>query len=468
MQALTVCTGAAESSRRPARLSPDTIWRFSDAEYQEPPSGEDFRIPTMTVTFYSFALTLGLSFFLGLAFEDFYGEEPAKRPGGIRTFPLLALAGEGLTLLDPAHLLVFVAGILVLGGWLLVYYLHQLREAGTRLDDGGVLMVPLCNLVAFMLGPLVLLQPAWLATGLTVITVLLLGWRERLHVLAHKVPAYEIITAGKFLVLTGIVLPLLPRTQVTTLTPLTPYAVWLAVIAVSALSYASYLVRRYVSAERGVLLAAVLGGLYSSTATTVVLARRMREAPDEVRDLQIAIVVATSLMYLRLAVVIALFNLRLALTLAPALLALTLVGLLACGLWRWMKRKPSSRNATVGVPSNPLEITTALMFAVMFVLITLATEWVKTHFGHAGVYGLAGLVGVTDIDPFVLSLAQGGVRDLPVADMAIAVLVAASSNNVLKGCYALGFAGLRRSLLPAIALVGLAAIGVSVAILGFA
>lgn len=422
----------------------------------------------MTVTFYSFALTLGLSFFLGLAFEDFYGEEPARRPGGIRTFPLLALTGLGLTLLDPAHLLVLVAGTLILGGWLIVYYVHQLRESGTRLDDGGVLMVPLCNLVAFMVGPLVLLQPAWLVTGLTVTTVLLLGWRERLHTLARKIPTYEVVTAGKFLVLAGIVLPLLPRTQVTTLTPLTPYAVWLAVVAVSALSYASYLVQRYVSAERGVLLAAVLGGLYSSTATTVVLARRMREAPEEVHELQIGIVVATSLMYLRLGVVIALFNVKLALTLAPALLALTVGGLLASGLWHWTTRKPAVPAASVAIPANPLEISAALVFAAMFVVITLGTEWVKTHFGHAGVYGLAGIVGVTDIDPFVLSLAQGGVRNLPMTDMAIAVLVAASSNNVLKGCYALGFAGLRRSLLPAIALAVLAVLGVAIAIVGFA
>ena len=421
----------------------------------------------MTVTFFDFALTLGLSFFLGLAFEDFYGEEPARRPGGVRTFPLLAIAGEALTLLDPARLLLLVAGLLVLGGWLVAYYVQQLREAGVRVDDGGVLMVPLCNLVAFILGPLVLLQPAWFATGLTVIAVLLLGWRERLHTLAHNVPAYEIITAGKFLVLAGIVLPLLPRTAVTTLTPVTPYDAWLAVVAVSALSYASYLVQRYLSPDRGVLLAAVLGGLYSSTATTVVLARRMREAPREDRDLEIGIVVATSLMYLRLAAVIALFNLELALSLAPALLPLAGAGLLIAGLWRWTAGSSAVPGTTVAPPANPLEISTALVFAAMFVAITLGTEWVKTHFGHAGVYGLAGVVGVTDIDPFVLSLAQGGATGLPVPTMAAAVLIAASSNNALKACYALGFAGARRSALSAAVLAGLGAAGVSIALLAF-
>ncbi len=416
-----------------------------------------------TVTFYEFALALGLSFFLGLAFEDFYGEEPARRPGGVRTFPLLALVGAGLTLLDRAHLSAFIAGLLVLGAWLLAYYLSQLREAGRSLDDGGVLMVPVCNLIAYLLGPLVLLQPAWLATAITVTTVLLLGWRERLHALAHRVPAYEIITAGKFLVLSGIVLPLLPRTPVSALTPLTPYDVWLAVVAVSALSYASYLAQRYVSAERGVLAAAVLGGLYSSTATTVVLARRAR-ASAEARDVQVGIIVATGLMYLRLGLVIAAFNLTLALTLAPVLSGLAAATLAGAALWRWATRRRSAPSTAVGVPANPLEISTALVFALLFVLISLATEWVKSRFGHAGVYGLAALVGVTDIDPFVLSLAQGSVQGMPAGSMAIAVLVAASSNNVLKACYTLGFAGLRRGLLPAVALVALAAAGVGSAV----
>ncbi len=179
--------------------------------------------------------------------------------------------------------------------------------------------------------------------------------------------------------------------------------------------------------------------------------------------MQLGIVVATGLMYLRLGLVIAAFNLKLALTLAPVLGALAAAALAGTALWRWATRRRSAPSPTVGLPANPLEISTALVFALMFVLISLATEWVKSRFGHAGVYGLAALVGVTDIDPFVLSLAQGGVQGMPPGSMAIAVLVAASSNNVLKACYTLSFAGLRRGLLPALALVALAAAGIGAA-----
>ena len=107
---------------------------------------------------------------------------------------------------------------------------------------------------------------------------MLLGAREKLHRLIHVVPREELITAGMFLILVGIVLPLVPHKQVTQLTPLTPYGVWLAVVTVCTLSYLSYLLQRYAPIKHAALLPAVLGGAYSSTATTVVLAKRLRGA----------------------------------------------------------------------------------------------------------------------------------------------------------------------------------------------
>src|SRR5476651_1457968 len=113
-------------------------------------------------------------------------------------------------------------------------------------------MVPACNLMAYLLGPIMLLQPIWVAIAFTVIAVLLLGARERLHEFAQRLPAGETATAGKFLVLTGIVLPLLPNQPVTSLTTITPFQVWLAVVAISTLSYGSYLAQRYLWPSRGI------------------------------------------------------------------------------------------------------------------------------------------------------------------------------------------------------------------------
>lgn len=407
------------------------------------------------------ALLVGLSFFFGLAFEEFHAKAARPRPGGVRTFPLLALAGAGLYFIEPARALGFVAGLLVLGAWLYGFYVDHLAASRAAGAVDAELMVPACNLLAFLLGPVTFLQPIWVPIGLTVIAVLLLGARDRLHALAERLPPGETATAGKFLILTGIVLPLLPNHPVSALTTITPYQVWLAVVAVSTLSYGSYLLQRYVWPSHGIWLAAIFGGLYSSTATTVMLARRAGELGRPGGELQAGIVVATALMYFRLAIVIAIFNLDLARALALPLAALCLIALAAALLCR--RATPASGAADTilagPAPGNPLELSAALLFAAVFVVVSLATSWARTRLGHDGVLFLAAIVGVTDIDPFVLSLAQGGGGGLRVADLAAAVLVATSSNNLLKAAYSVAFAGWRVNCGPALALVGLAACG---------
>jgi uncharacterized membrane protein (DUF4010 family) len=198
-------------------------------------------------TVFNFAFLLGLSFFLGLAFEDFFARAPTRRPGGVRTFPMLSLVGGMLYLLDPAHFIPFAAGLLLLGTWLAVFYYRHLRESSESDQDepSTSLVVLLLNVQAYLLGAIALALPHWIAVATTVVAVLLLTGRKRLHALARRVEMQEIITAGKFLILTGIVLPLLPAEPVTTLTSITPRQAWLALVVVCALSYASYLTQRY-------------------------------------------------------------------------------------------------------------------------------------------------------------------------------------------------------------------------------
>lgn len=415
-------------------------------------------------------LLLGLSFFLGLAVEDVYERLGRDRPGGVRTFPLLALSGAVLYALEPRYALAFIVGLGVLGAWLYAYYRVQVEGAAARGRSGNPaasdaraglgIMVPVTNLVAYLLGPVVLLTPSWFSIGFTVTAVLLLGARDALHDLARRIPLVEITTLGKFLILTGIVLPLLPNEPVLPWTPITPHQVWLAVVAVATLSYASYLVQRLAPSAQGVLWASALGGLYSSTATTVVLSRRVREAPGRSVFAEAGIVLATALMYLRLVIVIAIFDGKLALAAAPWLCGLALLSLALAGsifaLGR-ARRKPGA--ATLAPPGNPLELSTASVFALLFVAVSLASVWVHDHYGHAGVYALAAVVGVTDIDPFVLSLAQGGLHDATHSVLVTALLVAASSNDLLKAVYAAAFGGWGRSSRATAALVAIALAG---------
>jgi len=399
------------------------------------------------------ALAVGLAVFMGLAFEETYKTEERSSPGGIRTFPMLAMCGATLYLIEPAHAIAFVAGLVALGAWL-----HAYLRAAPPAREAPTFMIPASNLLAYVIGPIVLLQPPWVAVALAVAAVLLLGTRERLHRLIHVVPRDELLTVGEFLILVGIILPLVPHERVSSLTPLTPYGIWLAVVTVCTLSYLSYLLQRYAPIKNAALLPAVLGGAYSSTATTVVLAKRLREAKQAPADISAGIVAATAIMYVRIGVVVALFDMHIALTLAPALVALAAIGA-ALAIYEW--RRPRARSAKtnlVVLPKNPLQIPAALIFAALIVVISVISAWVRGAFGESGILVLSAVVGATDIDPFVLNIAQGGISGMSVASLCAAVLIAASSNNVAKAAYAIGFGGMagRR---PAVMLLALALLG---------
>ena len=404
------------------------------------------------------ALLLALAFFLGLAFEEVYKRDEPAVPGGVRTFPLVALGGALLYLVEPHHALAYCVGLLALAAWISIFLRVDRSQPGTS----RTLVIPATNLLVYALGPVALTEPVWVAIGATVAAVLLVGRREEMHGFARLVPPDEILTAGKFLILAGIILPLIPDIRLIPAAPLTPYRVWLAVVAISGLSYLTYLVQRYLPVKGGALFPALLGGAYSSTAATVVLAKRQREAAAPRAELSAGIVAATMVMYLRLTIVVALFSRPLAASLAPALaLLFAAAGLLAW--WEW-RRAERGNPADLAIPAaNPLQLTTALVFAALFVAISLATVWVEKLFGRTGIFTLAAVVGASDIDPFVLNLAQGGAPGMSGSAVSAAILIAASANNLAKSGYAIGFGGLARTLRPALMLTVLAVLGFAAA-----
>ena len=214
----------------------------------------------------------------------------------------------------------------MLGAWLVVYYRAHVEEHENDKGEPNVgLVVPLLNVHAYLLGAVALALPPWIAVTMTVASVLLLTGRDQLHALARWLEMKEIVTAGQFLILTGIVLPLLPNHPVTTLTAITPRQVWLALIVVCTFSYVSYLAQRYWAAAAGGLWMAALGGLYSRPQRRSCWRGRRKPNPRSVGTRKPGITLATAIMYLRILAVIAIFNLVLA-----RQLALPLGALVAC------------------------------------------------------------------------------------------------------------------------------------------
>jgi len=169
-------------------------------------------------------------------------------------------------------------------------------------------------------------------------------------------------------------------------------------------------------------------------------------------------------MYLRVLIIVAIFDISLAMRVLIPALALSTLAAAVGATWLKLRRAAPTTEIVPPPPSNPLALSTAAVFAALFVAISIATVWVRTHFGSVGVYALAGIVGFADVDPFVLNLAEGGTQDIPVSVAAAAILLATSSNNLLKAAYVFFIAGRRQGLLPAAALAGLSLVGAFAAI----
>jgi uncharacterized membrane protein (DUF4010 family) len=400
-------------------------------------------------------LVLFLSFLIGLEREERKATTGYNSFGGVRTFPLIGLLGYSTALLSGAQQLPLAIGFLVIGGFLSLSYWHKLSTAETAETAGAT--SEMSGLATYLVGALVYYQHFWIATTLSVASLLLLELKTRLEKLASGTAPGEILTATKFLLLTAVILPILPNVE---LGPfhINPFKTWLVVVAVSTISYGSYILQKLTKERGGVVLAAFLGGAYSSTVTTVVMSRRA--AHEEHPHLFAGgILIASGVMYLRLVALLALFNRQLMSLLVFPFFALAALAI-AVG-WIW-SRRPDVRVDTVKrafEPNNPLELLAAFLFALLFLAMLVATQLAVTYLGRAGVNTLAAIMGVTDVDPFIMGMTQAAGQLTPFNVAATAVLIAAASNNVIKGIYAYSLADRKTGTQSLFLLAALAALG---------
>ena len=286
---------------------------------------------------------------------------------------------------------------------------------------------------------------------------ILLELKVGLEGLARRLGADEIFTFTKFLLLSVVILPIVPNHEYTPFA-INPFKTWLVVVAVSAISYGSYVVQKLTKGRGDVLLAALLGGAYSSTLTTIVLASARKRSACA-GDFRGAILVASGVMYLRLAILLALFNKALMLELAPKFVALAALALIAAFFWSRLDANKPAATSEAHEPSNPLEIRAALLFAVLFVAMLVAGHLAALYLGRSGVYALAAVMGIADVDPFILSMTQEAGASAGLTVAASAILIAAASNNVAKGVYAYALAPRETGIYSLALLLGLAAAG---------
>ncbi len=400
--------------------------------------------------FVNFVLVLVFSLLIGLEQRrHHFDEKPGSLYGTDRTHVFIGILGFVLYVIAPAQLWLFAAGGLAIVLFLTIFYWKKIEN---RQQYGITSMVVV--LITYSLTPLVYLKPIWMAISLVTVVLVFTELKQFLWKLSSRFDENEFITLAKFLLISGIILPLLPHSVISATIPVSPFKIWMAVVVISGISYASYLIQKFFFPNKGIIITGVLGGIYSSTATTVVLARRSKQPGANSMLIASATVVATAMMFLRIWVLAFIFNRALAYELAAPFFSLALFSLLIAWLILKLGKKGAKMDFEKPEVKNPLEFKTALLFAFLFVVFALLTKFVMQHYGNKGLDILSFVVGVTDVDPFLLSLFTGKYH-LALTVLSNATLIAVTSNNLVKLIYALslGSKKLSRPLIIGFALI---------------
>jgi len=356
--------------------------------------------------------------------------------GTDRTFTFIGILGFILYTLDPQNRWLFLGGGAALLLILSISYFFHIRDY----KDFGATTIFIA-LITYCLGPLIITQPIWLVLMIVVVVLIFTELKDIFSTMTEKFDRDEFITLAKFLVIAGVILPVVPDEPIVSGFNLTPYKIWLAVVVISSISYLSYLLKKFVFRNAGIALSGILGGLYSSTATTIILAKKSQNDPGHLRQYMAAIVIATAMMYLRILILVLIFNVNLFGLVWPWFSGLFVLTSLIGAVILYFHNHPSAAaDPNHTAEKNPLEFRTALIFTALFVAFSVITHEVLKRYGTPGLNLLSFLVGITDIDPFLINLFQGKCQ-VSVQPVAMASFQAIISNNAIKMFYGCFFGG---------------------------
>jgi uncharacterized membrane protein (DUF4010 family) len=348
---------------------------------------------------------------------------------------------------DGQHL---IAAMLVAGSLTLVVAAYV---AASRVDVDGT--TETAALVVIAAGVLAGLGHLTIASAVIAVTSLLLVEKSQLHSFVKRMDDASLRAGFRFAVMAVVILPLLPAGPYGPWGGVRPRELWFLVLFFSGLSFAGYLTRRAVGSRHGYPLAGMIGGIISSTSVTLTFARTSRLEAGSATALAIGAIGASAVMYCRVLVSTAVLNVKVAQLLFPYLVAPMLVAALAA--W-WGIRTYEGPSAPEKPPENPLQIRSALQMAALFQAVLFAVFWARSIWGQTGVYASAGILGLTDADALVISMARQAAGQIAPEVAARAIAIGVLVNTMLK--FVLGVA-LGQNQFRKIAGLGLSAVGIA-------
>ena len=363
---------------------------------------------------------------------------PAARFAGMRTFFMLGVAGgvAGLLLsrgFEVAASMV-VAGCAALA---IVAFVIATRRPDAEIDA----TTEVAAIVVVALGALAGLGWILLAAGTGSVVVLALSEKARLHGTVGKLEEEELRGALRFAALALVVLPLLPERATVAGLEIHPRTIWMIVLFFCALNYAAFMARRLVSPDRGYGVAGALGGFISSTAVTLLYARRSRAQPELSKPLAGGVIAACTVLVPRVLVVSAVINPAVSLRLLPYIAPPMLIG---AGLTFWSAWRSEGSAVPEQSRGSPLRLVLAIQMALAFQLSMLAIEYVRAHWALPGLYATAAFLGLTDVDALTVSMSRAP-ENLAADIAARAIAVGILANSLFKSLMAatLGSAAFR-------------------------
>lgn len=357
-------------------------------------------------------------------------EQDHQRAAGLRTFAISGLLGGvsgaiGQTLGGAVVGLIFIA---FSAAFIAFHWLEARAEQNLSVTS------VIAGMVTFALGTLAVVGSLTSAIAGAVALTMLLALREQLHRWVASLSWQEIRSALTLLAMSFLLLPVLPDRTIDPWQAINPHLIWLFAVLIATVSFGGYLAIKVFGERLGVIMAAVAGGLASSTATTLTLAGMARRHPGSTTLLAGGILVAGFVMVVRVAVV--------AIALNPALTPLLSLPLLAAGAVLaagaavlLIGRTGQTEQPALDI-ANPLELGAALKMAGFIAVVMLGARLLQRHFGDAGVFATAGLSGIADVDAVVISMSRMAIDTIEPALAANAILLALAVNTMTKAILA--------------------------------
>lgn len=413
--------------------------------------------------FFRFGVALFIGLLVGLQREYSYdesGDSHEKTFAGVRTFAIYGLIGcaAGYIAELLSEPLAFVAILLAVA--ILIAVSYYISASGGQRG----MTTEVAALITLLAGALCFWDQIPLAVAIAVVTTALLSFKLEIHGFVENLTRDDIIAALKFALITAIVLPILPNEAIwpPPFDVLNPYRIWLMVVLISGISFLGYVLFKLLGSRRGTTLTGLLGGLVSSTATTLSFSQRSRKNSRLAKPFAMAIIIAWTVMFVRVLIEVWVVNRSL---FGVLWLPVSITGLAALIFAAYLFLAPHEDDQEDVAVSNPFELRPAITFGLLFGLVLLIARTAQLYLGDTGIYISSFVSGLADVDAITLSMAElSGNDELEQNIAAKAIIIAIMANTLVKGGIVLtsGSKAIRRTLTPGFLLILIAGITIVV------